>query len=71
MWLSVKALPPAQIALAWLLCAEAVDRADPRYYKIAFVWKENLGAVAVELTSDDLGEIDAAVRDPITRRAPS
>jgi len=24
---------PAQIAIAWLLGAEAVDRADPRYHK--------------------------------------
>ncbi len=40
-------------------CAEAVDRSDPGTTKLHRL-EENIGAVAVELTPDDLREIDSA-----------
>ncbi len=50
---------PAQIALAWLLAQKPWIVPIPGTTKVARL-DENLGAVAVELTSDDLREIDAA-----------
>jgi aryl-alcohol dehydrogenase-like predicted oxidoreductase len=50
---------PAQIALAWLLAQRPWIVPIPGTTKLARL-HENIGAVAVELTSDDLREIDAA-----------
>jgi aryl-alcohol dehydrogenase-like predicted oxidoreductase len=50
---------PAQIALAWLLAQKPWIVPIPGTRRLARL-DENLGAVAVELTSDDLREIDAA-----------
>jgi aryl-alcohol dehydrogenase-like predicted oxidoreductase len=54
-----KRATPAQIALAWLLAQKPWIVPIPGTTKVARL-DENLGAVAVELTSDDLREIDAA-----------
>ncbi len=50
---------PAQIALAWLLAQKPWIVPIPGTTKLARL-EENLGAAAVELTPDDLREIDAA-----------
>ena len=50
---------PAQIALAWLLAQKPWIVPIPGTTKLARL-DENIGAVAVELTSDDLREIDSA-----------
>ena len=50
---------PAQIALAWLLAQKPWIVPIPGTTKLHRL-DENLGAVAVELTSDDLREIDSA-----------
>jgi aryl-alcohol dehydrogenase-like predicted oxidoreductase len=50
---------PAQIALAWLLAQKPWIVPIPGTTKLHRL-DENLGAVALELTSDDLAEIDAA-----------
>ena len=55
---------PAQIALAWLLSQEPWIVPIPGTTKVRRL-EENLGAVGVELTSDDLAEINAAA-DRIT-----
>ena len=54
-----KKATPAQIALAWLLAQKPWIIPIPGTTK-AHRLDENLGAVAVELTSDDLREIDRA-----------
>ena len=54
-----KKATPAQIALAWLLAQKPWIVPIPGTTKLARL-EENLGAVAVELTPDDLGEIDSA-----------
>ena len=54
-----KKATPAQIALAWLLAQKPWIVPIPGTKKISRL-KENIGAVAVELTSDDLREIDSA-----------
>ncbi|MHB8066962.1 MAG: aldo/keto reductase [Desulfobaccales bacterium] len=54
-----KKATPAQIALAWLLAQKPWIVPIPGTRKLARL-EENLGAVAVELTSDDLREIDSA-----------
>jgi aryl-alcohol dehydrogenase-like predicted oxidoreductase len=54
-----KKATPAQIALAWLLAQKPWIVPIPGTTKLSRL-EENLGAVAVELTSDDLGEIDRA-----------
>jgi aryl-alcohol dehydrogenase-like predicted oxidoreductase len=51
---------PAQIALAWLLAQKPWIVPIPGTTKLARL-EENLGAVAVELTDDDLREIEAAL----------
>jgi hypothetical protein len=40
--------------------AEAVDRPDPRDDEVAPAGRENLGAADLELTDDDLREIEEA-----------
>jgi aryl-alcohol dehydrogenase-like predicted oxidoreductase len=55
-----KRATPAQVALAWLLAQKPWIVPIPGTTKLHRL-QENLGAVAVELTADDLQEIDAAV----------
>jgi len=50
---------PAQIALAWLLAQKPWIVPIPGTTKLARL-EENIGAINVELTSDDLREIDSA-----------
>ena len=57
-----KGATPAQIALAWLLAQEPWIVPIPGTTKLERL-DENLGAVAVELTSDDLAEIDRAASE--------
>ncbi len=54
-----KKATPAQIALAWLLAQKPWIVPIPGTTKLQRL-DENIGAVAVELTSDDLREIDSA-----------
>ena len=54
-----KKATPAQIALAWLLAQKPWIVPIPGTTKISRL-EENIGAVAVELTSQDLQEIDSA-----------
>ncbi len=54
-----KKATPAQIALAWLLAQKPWMVPIPGTTKLARL-EENIGAVAVELTSDDLREIEGA-----------
>jgi aryl-alcohol dehydrogenase-like predicted oxidoreductase len=54
-----KKATPAQIALAWLLAQKPWIIPIPGTTKLPRL-EENIGAVAVELTSDDLREIDSA-----------
>lgn len=50
---------PAQIALAWLLAQKPWIVPIPGTRKLSRL-EENMGAIAVELTADDLREIDSA-----------
>ena len=54
-----KNVTPAQIALAWLLAQKPWIVPIPGTRKLERL-DENLGAIAIELTSDDLREIDTA-----------
>lgn len=54
-----KSATPAQIALAWLLAQKPWIVPIPGTTKLSRL-EENIGAVAVELTRDDLGEIESA-----------
>jgi aryl-alcohol dehydrogenase-like predicted oxidoreductase len=54
-----KKATPAQIALAWLLAQKPWIVPIPGTTKLERL-EENIGALAVELTSDDLREIDSA-----------
>jgi aryl-alcohol dehydrogenase-like predicted oxidoreductase len=54
-----KGATPAQIALAWLLAQKPWIVPIPGTTKLHRL-DENLGAADVELTADDLGEIEAA-----------
>ena len=54
-----KKATPAQIALAWLLVQEPWIVPIPGTRKLERL-DENLGAAGIELTSDDLCEIDTA-----------
>ncbi len=54
-----KGATPAQIALAWLLAQKPWIVPIPGTTKLSRL-EENIGAVAVELTRDDLGEIESA-----------
>ena len=55
-----KKATPAQIALAWLLAQKPWIVPIPGATKLARL-EENIGAVSVKLTSDDLREIESAV----------
>ena len=57
-----KGATPAQIALAWLLAQKSWIVPIPGSRKLERL-EENIGAVAVELTSDDLREIDSALSE--------
>jgi len=54
-----KRATPAQIALAWLLAQKPWIVPIPGTTKLARL-EENIGAAAVELTPDDLGDIESA-----------
>jgi aryl-alcohol dehydrogenase-like predicted oxidoreductase len=54
-----KKATPAQIALAWLLAQKPWIVPIPGTTKLARL-EENIGAAAVELTSDDLGGVESA-----------
>ena len=54
-----KGATPAQVALAWVLAQKPWIVPIPGTTKLARL-EENLGAADVELTADDLREIDAA-----------
>ena len=54
-----KGATPAQIALAWLLAQKPWIVPIPGSRKLERL-DENIGALAVELTSDDLREIESA-----------
>jgi aryl-alcohol dehydrogenase-like predicted oxidoreductase len=54
-----KKATPAQIALAWLLAQKEWIVPIPGTTKLSRL-VENIGAAAVELTSDDLREIETA-----------
>ncbi|MEO5712088.1 MAG: aldo/keto reductase [Luteolibacter sp.] len=54
-----KEATPAQIALAWLLAQKSWIAPIPGTTKLHRL-EENLGALSIELTADDLREIDAA-----------
>jgi aryl-alcohol dehydrogenase-like predicted oxidoreductase len=54
-----KSATPAQVALAWLLAQKPWIVPIPGTRRVERL-DENLGAAAVELTGDDLGEIDRA-----------
>ena len=55
-----KGATPAQIALAWLLAQKPWIVPIPGSRKLERL-EENIGAVAVELTPDDLNEIETAM----------
>jgi aryl-alcohol dehydrogenase-like predicted oxidoreductase len=55
-----KSATPAQIALAWLLAQKPWIVPIPGSRKIERL-DENIGSVAVELTADDLSEIEKAM----------
>jgi aryl-alcohol dehydrogenase-like predicted oxidoreductase len=59
---TAKGATPAQIALAWLLAQKPWIVPIPGTTK-SHRLKENLGATAVELTADDLGQIAAALAE--------
>ncbi len=60
-----KKATPAQIALAWLLAQEPWIVPIPGTTKLHRL-EENIGAAAIELTPDDLGQIDyAAAKIPV------
>jgi aryl-alcohol dehydrogenase-like predicted oxidoreductase len=52
-----KGATPAQVALAWLLAQKPWIVPIPGSRKLAHL-EDNIGAVAFELTADDLGEIE-------------
>ena len=57
-----KGATPAQIALAWLLAQKPWIVPIPGSRKLERL-EENIGAVDVELTADDLGEIESALSE--------
>src|SRR3984893_16802093 len=57
-----KKATPAQIALAWLLAQKPWIAPIPGTTKVARL-EENLGAVNIKLTTDDLREIDSAASE--------
>src|SRR2546428_1147289 len=63
-----KQATPAQIALAWLLAQKPWIVPIPGTTKLHRL-EENIGAAAIELTSDDLREIDSAASNITVARA--
>jgi aryl-alcohol dehydrogenase-like predicted oxidoreductase len=59
---------PAQIALAWLLAQKPWIVPIPGTTKLNRL-EENIGAAAIELTRDDLREIDSAASEIKVRGA--
>jgi aryl-alcohol dehydrogenase-like predicted oxidoreductase len=57
-----KSATPSQIALAWLMAQKPWNVPIPGTREIQHL-RENLGALDVELSADDLREIDAAFAD--------
>ena len=57
-----KKATPAQIALAWLLAQKPWIAPIPGTTKVSRL-EENLGAVNIKLTTDDLREIDSAASE--------
>jgi aryl-alcohol dehydrogenase-like predicted oxidoreductase len=57
-----KEATPAQIALAWLLAQKPWIVPIPGSRKLERL-DENIGAAAIELTSDDLREIESAASE--------
>jgi aryl-alcohol dehydrogenase-like predicted oxidoreductase len=57
-----KGATPAQIALAWLLAQKPWIVPIPGSRKLARL-DENIGALAVELTPDDLRDIEGAISE--------
>jgi aryl-alcohol dehydrogenase-like predicted oxidoreductase len=57
-----KHVTPAQIALAWVLAQQSNSVPIPGTTKLHRL-EENLGAASIELTADDLREIDSAVSE--------
>ena len=55
-------MTPAQLALAWLLARKPWIVPIPGTTKLARL-EENIGAAAVELTADDLREIESATAE--------
>ena len=63
-----KKVTPAQIALAWLLAQKPWIVPIPGTTKLSRV-EENIGAAEIDLTSDDLREIDAAASKTLVQGA--
>jgi len=63
-----KRVTPAQIALAWLLAQKPWIAPIPGTTKLQRL-EENLGAVAVELTTAELGDIDSATSNVMVQGA--
>src|SRR5580700_11137764 len=57
-----KKATPAQVALAWLLAQKPWIAPIPGTTKLARL-EENIGAAAVQLTSEDLAEIESAAKN--------
>ena len=67
---------PAQVALAWLLAQQALDRADPGHHASLHRLEENIGAADLDLAPADIAGLDAAAsgsrsRAPATRSTSS
>jgi aryl-alcohol dehydrogenase-like predicted oxidoreductase len=67
-WALRKSATPSQIALAWLLALKPWIVPIPGATKLKRL-DENLGALDVELTTDDLRKIDAAASKITVRGA--
>jgi aryl-alcohol dehydrogenase-like predicted oxidoreductase len=63
-----KKVTTAQIALAWLLAQKPWIVPIPGTTKLSRV-EENIGAAEIDLTSDDLREIDAAASKTLVQGA--
>ena len=63
-----KKATPAQIALAWLLAQKPWIVPIPGTTKMSRL-EENIGAVSIQLTPENLGEIDAAASKIEDRRS--
>jgi aryl-alcohol dehydrogenase-like predicted oxidoreductase len=65
---AAKAATPAQIALAWLLARRPWIVPIPGTRRLARL-EENLGALAIELSTNDLHEIDNAASSIVVEGA--